>query len=85
MKSLIHLLLTAREGNVFTGVCHSVHNRPYGHSVTAHACWLLGHCYGEVGMHPTGMHSCFKDFHRPRTLCTEHKSKLNSLVNYFER
>ena len=40
------------EGNVFTGVCHSVHNRPYG-------CLMrpLGHCV--VGMHPTGMLSCF--------------------------
>ena len=36
------LLPTAREGYVFTGVCHSVHNRPYGHSATAHPCWLLG-------------------------------------------
>ena len=37
------LLPTAREGNVFTGVCHSVHNRPHAYSVTAHPCWLLGH------------------------------------------
>ena len=37
------LLPTAREGNVFTGVCHSVHNWPHGYSVTAHPCWLLGH------------------------------------------
>ena len=37
------LLPTAREGNVFTLVCDSVHNRPYGYSVTAHPCWLLGH------------------------------------------
>ena len=31
------------EGNVFTGVCHSVHNRPHAYSVTTHPCWLLGH------------------------------------------
>ena len=37
------LLLTAREGNVFTGFCHSVHNRPLAYSVTAHPCWLLSH------------------------------------------
>ena len=36
-------LPTVREGNVFTGVCHSVHNRPHAYSVTAHPCWLLGH------------------------------------------
>ena len=40
---LVQLLPTAREANVFTGVCHSVHNRPYAYSVTAHPCWLLGH------------------------------------------
>ena len=48
----IYLLPTAREGNVFTGVCHSVHNRPHGYSVTAHPC------HGTVGTHPTGMLSC---------------------------
>ena len=37
-------LPTAREGNVFTRVCHSVHNRPHGYSATAHPCWLLDHC-----------------------------------------
>ena len=37
------LLPTEREGNVFTGVCYSVHNRPHAYSVTAHPCWLLGH------------------------------------------
>ena len=42
-------LPTAREGYVFTGVCHSVLNRPYGKSVT----------YDAVGTHPTGMLSCF--------------------------
>ena len=46
------LLPTAREGYVFTGVCHSVHNQPHGYSVTAH------HCYSAVGTHPTGMISC---------------------------
>ena len=45
-------LPTAREGNVFTGVCHSVHNRPHVYSVTAHPC------YSVVGTHPTGMLSC---------------------------
>ena len=28
-----------REGNVFTDVCHSVHNRPHDYSVTAHPCY----------------------------------------------
>ena len=46
---LPNLLLTAGEGNVFTGVCHSVHNWPYGYSVTVHPC------YSTVGVHPTGM------------------------------
>ena len=32
-------LPTSREGNVFTGICHSVHNRPHGNSVTAHPCY----------------------------------------------
>ena len=40
---LFLFLLTAREGNVFTGVCHSVHNRAHVYSVTAHPCWLLSH------------------------------------------
>ena len=31
-------LLTAREGNVFTDVCHSAHIRPHCYSVTAHPC-----------------------------------------------
>ena len=35
--------LLAREGNVFTGVCHSVHNQPHGYWFTAHPC------YGAVG------------------------------------
>ena len=48
----ITFLPTAREGNVFTGICNSVHNRPYGYSVTAHPC------YSAVGTHPTGMLSC---------------------------
>ena len=41
------------DGNVFTDVCQSVHNRPHGYSVTAH------HCYSAVGTHPTGMLSRF--------------------------
>ena len=48
-KGLIPSLPTAREGNVFTGVCHSVHNLPHGYSVTAYPC------YGAAGMHHTGM------------------------------
>ena len=47
--SSTNLLPTAREGNVFTGVCHSVHNRPHAYSVTAHPCSVT--CYGAVGMH----------------------------------
>ena len=35
-------------------VSHSVHNRLHGYWFTAHPC------YGAVGMHPTGMLSCFK-------------------------
>ena len=35
-QSRFSVLLPAREVNVFTGVCHSVYNRPYGYSVTAH-------------------------------------------------
>ena len=46
-KRLPLLLPTAREGNVFRGVCHSVHNLPHDCSVTAHPC------YGSVGTHPT--------------------------------
>ena len=48
----MRLLPTAREGNVFTGVCHSVHKHPHGFSVTTHPR------YGVVGMHPTGMLTC---------------------------
>ena len=36
-------LPTAREGNVFTSVCHSVHNQPHAYLITAHPCGLLGH------------------------------------------
>ena len=50
-------LLTAREGNVFTSICHSVHNWPHGYSATAHPC------YSAVGTHPTGVLSCFSVFH----------------------
>ena len=39
----ILFLPIAREGNVFTGDCHSVHNWPHAYSVTTHPCWLLGH------------------------------------------
>ena len=46
--------LKAREGNVFIGVCHSVHNLPHGYSVTAHPC------YSAVGTYRTGMLSCSK-------------------------
>ena len=50
-QSLI-FLPTVREGNVFTGVRQSVHNRPDGYSVTARPC------YSVVGMHPTGILPC---------------------------
>ena len=46
-------LQTAREGNVFTGICHSVHNPPHGYSITACPC------YNTVSTHPTGMLSCW--------------------------
>ena len=51
---LPNLSPTTREGNVFTGVCHSVQNWPYGYSVTAHPC------YSMVGTHPTGMLSSYR-------------------------
>ena len=72
--AIMFLLPTAREGNVFTGVCHSVHNRPHGYSFTAHPC------YGAGGMHPTGMHSCFNqqfpiyDILRNGNFCLRHES-----------
>ena len=56
------LLPTAREGNVFLSTCHSVHNRPHAYLVTAHPCWLLGHCYITVGSHATGMLSCLQEW-----------------------
>ena len=46
-------LPTAREGNIFIGVCHSLYNRSYGYSVTAHPC------YSTVDTHRTGMLSCY--------------------------
>ena len=49
-------LLTAREGNVFTSICHSVHNWPHGYLVTAHSY------YSTVGTHLTGVHSVFFSF-----------------------
>ena len=57
---LLILLPTARD-NVFTGVCHSVHNWPHAYSVSAHPCWLLSHftCFSAVGMHPTGILTCY--------------------------
>ena len=36
-------LPTAREGNVFACLCHSVHKRPHAYSVTTHPCWPLSH------------------------------------------
>ena len=41
-----------KKGNDFTGVCHSVHNRPHGYLVTAYPC------YSAAGTHPTRMLSC---------------------------
>ena len=52
LSTFCHFLLTAREGNVFTRVCHSVYNRAYSYSFTAHPC------YRVVGTHPTGILSC---------------------------
>ena len=49
-------LPTAREGNVgnvFTGVCHSLHNWPHSYLFTAHLC------YSAVGTHPSEMLSCY--------------------------
>ena len=51
--SAARFLPTAREDSVITGVCHSVHNRPYDYSVTPHPC------YSAVSTHSTGMLSCF--------------------------
>ena len=59
-QTYCRFLPTAREGNVFIGVCHSVHNRPHGYSVTANPC------YNAVGTHPTGMISCSKIFPREK-------------------
>ena len=67
-QGALPFLPTAREGNVFTGVCHSVHNRPHAYSVTAHPCWLFVHCYGAVGTHPTGMLSCFWGARMPHAM-----------------
>ena len=46
-KRLPLLFPTTREGNVFRGVCLSVHNLSHGCSVTARPC------YGAVGTQPT--------------------------------
>ena len=51
-------LPTAREGNVLTAVCHSVHNRPHAYSATAHPCWLLSHLLRCGRYAPSGMLSC---------------------------
>ena len=67
-QGALPFLPTAREGNVFTGVRHSVHNRPHAYSVTAHPCWLFVHCYGAVGTHPTGMLSCFWGARMPHAM-----------------
>ena len=61
-KTMLSLLPTAKEGNVFISVCHSVHDQPHAYSVTAHPCWLLGHCYITVGSHATGMLSCLQEW-----------------------
>ena len=45
-------LRTAREGNVFTGVCLS--------TIGLMGYWFTARpCYGAVGTHPTGMLSCY--------------------------
>ena len=51
------ILPTTRESIVFTGVCHSVHDRLYAGSVAAHPC------DGAVGRHTTGMLYCSSKFH----------------------
>ena len=43
LGNALKFLPTAREGNVFTGVCRSVYSRPHAYWVTAHPRWLLGH------------------------------------------
>ena len=48
----IIFLPTAREGDIFTGIWHSVHNQPHCYSVTAHPC------HSAAGKHPTGMLPC---------------------------
>ena len=47
MHSCYHPQTKLREGNVFTGVCDSVHGHPPPRTATA-----------AGGAHPTGMHSC---------------------------
>ena len=46
------VLPAARECDVFTGVCHYVHYRPHGYSITAHPCCDV------VSAHPTAMLPC---------------------------
>ena len=72
-NGVLWLLPTAREGNVFTGVCHSVHNRLHGYSVTAHPC------YSAVGTHPTGMLSCCNWFH----LSIRHQRVVSCLCQFY--
>ena len=62
----IAFLATAREVNVFAGVCHSVHNCHNAYSFTDYPC------YGTVGTHPTGMLSCvLLIFYLPRNRWTQ--------------
>ena len=60
LGNALKFLPTLREGNVFTGVCHSVYSRSHAYSVTAHLVGYSVTCYGAVGTHPTGMLSCWK-------------------------
>ena len=42
IKAFIHIFYRLQgEGNVFTDVCHSVHNRSHGYSFTAHPCYYF--------------------------------------------
>ena len=71
-----HLLPTAGEGNVLTGVCHSVHIRPHIYSFTAHRF------YGAVGMHPTWMLSCLQttNVNKQRALHNHHRECSTSMI-----
>ena len=84
------LLPTAREGNVFTRICDSVHNQPNGYSVTAYPCWLLGHyaCYWNAFLFcKMFAESCMKmnKFGLRRGACIPSIPSFNLQINRYEK